>query len=146
MKYSAQEIINSANSFLIGADRCFEKRPLGPGQFQMLIQPAIVCKAFAIELYLKAIIAIEGGSAWGHNLSDLFVRLSSTSQLAIRDQLFLSEIDFTAKLQTISKAFEEWRYIFEKESANMDLSFLSDLARVSKVVAESALSGSRGSS
>lgn len=146
MKYSAQEIINSANSFLIGADRCFEQRPLGSNQFQMPIQPAIVCTAFAIELYFKAIITIEGSSAKGHDLSALFVQLSSTSQLAIRDQLSLSEIDLTTKLQTISGAFIEWRYVFEKPSANIDPSFLSDVARASKVVAESALNGSGSTS
>ena len=146
MEYNAQEIINSANSFLTGADRCFEQRPLGTNQFQMPIQPAIVCTAFAIELYLKAIITIEGGSAKGHDLSALFVRLSPTSQLAIRDHLSLSKIDFTTKLQNISGAFVEWRYVFEKSSASIDPRFLSGVARASKVVAESALNGSKSAS
>ena len=95
MGYDAQKIINTANSFLLGADRCSEQRPLAPGQVQMLLVPAVVCKAFAIELYFKGIITLENGTATGHDLSTLFSRLAAQSQLTLSTQLSLSEVEFT---------------------------------------------------
>jgi len=103
----------------------------------MVIVPAVVCLAFGIELYFKAIIALENGSAKGHELSTLFSRLSPQSQAALRTRLSLGEVEFQQKLKAISVAFVEWRYIFEQQSANLDMAFLSDLARATKLLLES---------
>jgi len=135
--YDTQKIINTANSFFLGADRCSEQRPLALGQVQMLLVPAVVCKAFSIELYFKGIIAIEKGSATGHDLSTLFSLLTAPSQLTLRTGLSLSEIEFNQKLKDISSAFRDWRYIFERQSSNLDAAFLNGLASASKALAES---------
>lgn len=137
MPHDAQQIINTANSFILAADRCVEQRPLALGQFQMLIVPAVVCAAFAIELYFKAIITLEGGSAKGHDLSDLFSRLSSNSQRALTTHLSVTQPAFVQKLKEISGAFVEWRYIFEQQTANIDMVFLNGLAKASRFVVES---------
>jgi hypothetical protein len=138
MAHDTQRIMNTANSFILAADRCLEQRPLPSGQFQMLMVPAIVCRAFAIELYFKGIITLENGSASrDHDLSTLFSCLSSNSQLALRTNLSLDEAEFAQKLNGISGAFVEWRYIFESQSSNLDLAFLEGLAQASKRLGES---------
>lgn len=111
---------------------------MASGQVQMLLVPAVVCKAFAIELYFKGIITLENGTATGHSLSTLFSRLAAQSQLTLRTQLSLSEVEFNQKLKDISDAFVEWRYIFESQSANLDAAFLNGLASTSKALAESS--------
>ncbi len=136
MPYDPQKIINTATSFSLAADRALEKRPLGPGQFQMLLVPAVVSTAFAVELYFKAIITLENGNAREHDLSVLFKHLSAQSQTNLLDRLQLDQETFQQKLSAISGVFVEWRYIFEQHSANLDLSFLTKLARESKQVAE----------
>lgn len=136
MAYDPQKIIDTANSFLLAADRALEQRPLGPGQFQMLLVPSVVSTAFAVELYFKGIVTLENGNAKGHDLSQLFECLSLGSQAALVDTLQLDRQTFDQKLKAISGVFVEWRYIFEQQSKNLDFQFLSNLAQESKRVAE----------
>lgn len=136
MAYDPQKIINTANNFLLAADRALEQRPLGHGQFQMLLVPAVVSTAFAVELYFKAIITIEKGNAKCHDLSALFKYISAKSQATLFAGVQLDQAAFEQKLGVISGIFVEWRYIFEQQSANLDFQFLTKLARESKQVAD----------
>lgn len=136
MAHDPQKIINTANSFLLAADRALEQRPLGPGQFQMLLVPAVVSTAFAVELYFKAIITLESRNARGHDLSVLFRYISAKSQASLVAGVQHNHADFKQKLGAISDAFVEWRYIFEQQSANLDFQFLTNLAREGKRVAD----------
>lgn len=136
MAYDPQKIINTANGFLLAADRAHELRPLGPSQFQMLLVPAVVSTAFAVELYFKGIITLENGNARGHDLSELFGRLTTESQATLIAKLQLDRPTFDQKLNAISGVFVEWRYIFEQQSASLDFQFLGKLAQESKRVAE----------
>lgn len=136
MEHDPQKIINTANSFLLAADRALEQRSLGPGQLQMLLVPAVVSTAFAVELYFKAIITLENGNARGHDLSALFKLISATSQATLVAGVQHNHADFEQKLGAISSVFVEWRYIFEQQSANLDLQFLTNLARESKRVVD----------
>ena len=134
-----KSILDSAHSFVIGANRCLEQRPLGSGRFELPIVPAIVCGAFAIELYFKALFKIETDTMAKkeHDLSILFSHLSQASQVKIRTQLTLEEIDFQMKLNEIAKAFEEWRYNFESEGIrHASTAFIMNLANASKELAE----------
>ena len=65
--YDPQRIIDTANSFLLAADRAFEQRSLGSNQFQMLVVPAVVSTTFAVELFFKGIVTLEKGNATGHH-------------------------------------------------------------------------------
>ena len=129
MVHDPQQIKNTASSFLLAADRCFEMRPLPNGQFQMPLAPAIVCAAFGIELYLKAIITVEKGKATGHELLKLFVRLSPQSKAALATELSLPEKELLQKLSYISGTFVEWRYIYETQTANIDTEFLRQFSK-----------------
>jgi hypothetical protein len=87
-------------------------------------------------LYFKGIITLENENARGHDLSELFGRLSSESQATLIAKFQLDRSAFDQKLKAISGVFVEWRYIFEQQSANLDFSFLGKLAQESKRVAE----------
>ena len=75
--------------------------------------PAIVCVAFGVELYLKAIIASETGKATGHDLLKLFIKLSPQSKNALATALSYSEHDLRQKIGSVSSAFVDWRYVYE---------------------------------
>lgn len=136
MAHDPQKIINTANSFLLAADRALEQKPLGPWQFQMLLVPAVVSTAFAVELYFKAIITLENRNAKGHDLSALFKRISAESQATLVTGVQHDQATFEQKLGAVSGVFVEWRYIFEQQSANLDFQFLTNLAQESKRVAD----------
>ena len=136
MANDPKRILDTANSFLIAADRALEERPIGLGQVQMLLVPAVVSAAFAIELYFKAIITLEKGNARGHDLSNLFQQMSKPSQASIVSSMATDFAHFESDLVAISHAFIEWRYIFEQQSASMNLAFLRRLTSESKKVAD----------
>jgi hypothetical protein len=138
-KYDAQKIINSAKSFILAADRCLEQRPLTSSQSEMLMIPSVVCRAFAIELYFKAILTIENKSATGHDLYKLFSLLSYDSQVALRANFSLGEYEFKQKIKDTSGVFVDWRYIYESQSANIDLGFLNKLTNACQILAESTM-------
>ena len=95
------------------------------------VTPAVVCSAFALELYLKALITLEmGGAPRGHSVVSLFGKTTSASQSAIRQRF--SELVKTSatvhamklKLPNASsnlddvliecdRVFEKWRYSYE---------------------------------
>lgn len=136
MTHDPKQIKNTAFSFLLAADRCFEQRSLPNGQFQMPLVPAVVCTAFGIELCLKAIITIENGKATGHELLKLFIKLSPQSKTALAAALSLEEKSLRQKLSSISGAFVEWRYIYESQSARIDCDFLNHFARATAQLLE----------
>ncbi|MGR9000394.1 MAG: hypothetical protein ACU88J_15300 [Gammaproteobacteria bacterium] len=139
MAHDPLQIINTANSFLVAADRSLEQRPVEPGHLQILFVPAIVSIAFAIELYFKSIITLENGNAKGHDLSILFESLSPKAQSTLIANLQINLSMFKQQMKGISNAFIEWRYIFEQQSASLDFQFLKELAKASKLIAESWL-------
>jgi len=127
--YDPKRIIDTANAFLLAAGRAMEQRPLGGNQFQMLPVPAVVCNAFAIELYLKALLTLEGSPSSGHDLSALFEKLQQPTRSVIHGRLKMNEADFAPQIAAVAKAFVEWRYIFEAGSIGVDLDFLVRLAK-----------------
>jgi len=137
MAHDPQHIKNTASSFLTAAERCFEKRPLPSGQIQAPLVPAVVCAVFGIELSLKAIIAIEKGKATGHDLLKLFIKLTPQSKVSIAAALSLEEWALRQKIGAISSAFVEWRYIYERGSAHIDLEFLQQFAKTTAQLLES---------
>lgn len=97
--------------------------------------PSIVCGAFALELLLKCLIALETNAEppKSHNLRRLFDLTSVSSQAAIRktySQLLQDtpewiaqyseagiSVDFDNVLNACKDAFVEWRYHYENEKA-----------------------------
>jgi len=124
MKHDFINILNTANSFLRAAERSEKQRSIEKGKFEMLLVPAVTNRAFSIELYLKAILLEENNPSKGHKLHVLFKELKIETKESIIKLCNLSSNEVTEKLQNISNLFVEWRYIFELESANLNLEFL----------------------
>jgi HEPN domain-containing protein len=133
------KIINIANSFVLAADICMKMRGLGENLFQILPIPAVVCRAFGIELYFKAILTHEGNNKKGHKLSELFSFLSPESQATLKGNFAIDGDCFTQKLGEISDSFVTWRYIYESSNEHLDLDFLTALGQACKILAESKI-------
>lgn len=107
-------------------------------QFQLPIVPAVVCAVFSVEIGFKAIILSEGGAASGHELARLFKKISPVTQNLILREVGLDLAAFNTTLNSISNAFVKWRYIYEKDSAQVDINFVKKLAIATQKVAASA--------
>lgn len=108
------------------------------GQFQWPMVPAVVCAAVSIEIGFKAITLSEGSTASGHELAKLFKKLSPAAQDLIVKEVGLDRAAFTVALDSVSNAFVEWRYVFEKNSAQVDMGFLTKLANATQTTAASS--------
>jgi hypothetical protein len=89
-----------------------------------LIFPLSVCSAFALELYLKCLIVIEGQAApRTHDLAALFAQLSADAQADIKRRYneyraglpdgFPINHDIEDALKKSARAFEKLRYVYE---------------------------------
>jgi hypothetical protein len=106
--------------------------------------PFVVNSAFSIELYLKTVAQIHGKALRGHDLIELFDALPQSAVNAISSQIAKSkDIDdikaFRKALDGNRKAFEHWRYLYEKsqqvkfdiQSAISVMKVLHDVCRYS---------------
>ena len=120
---------NSSRSFHLAFQRALEQRQTGPGQVEVLMVPAVVCAAFAIELGVKAIALAKGAQPRGHELDKLFGTLDAAEQNGIKALVGLSDTDFQKELKAAAGAFVEWRYIYEATgTVSANLAFLQSLS------------------
>src|SRR5437879_325971 len=88
--------------------------------------PAVVCYAFALELYLKLLhVLTTGKSPKGHKLDELFLGLPPSAKAEITA---LYGNNALAALSAAGDAFVEWRYGHEHEGLTINPSVLSGLA------------------
>lgn len=129
----ARNILGQAHNFHIAGLRCGKPEPLENGRESLPAIPMIVCLAFASELYLKAFIYASDQHAHGHDLAQLFSRLSEHEKSKIRDRYTLEieeeSVDLETDLANLSKAFVDWRYIYEKSN---ELIAVCDLVALSR--------------
>jgi len=135
MSHDPKRIYDVASSFFMAADRCFEKHKNEDKTFQMPLVPAVVCTAFGIELGMKSILSQEGKKVTGHELKKLFIKLSSESKNELSELMDMPESELRKKIITISKVFVEWRYIYEKNQAILDETFIRKLANKVHILA-----------
>ncbi|MCL4316519.1 MAG: hypothetical protein M1527_06760 [Gammaproteobacteria bacterium] len=128
---NSKQARNSSRAFHLAAARCNEMKPLPGGQVETLAVPAIVCEAFSIELALKALLLDAMKS---HDLKKLFDGLDASIQKKIVAATGIEEKDFHASLSAAAKAFDEWRYVHEKETLSISTAFLSTLAKAAQHV------------
>lgn len=108
--------------------------------------PAIVCAAFACELYLKA---LQGAASQilprGHELEKLFGGIPILAQQSIRDDydVALSKYGFILKddLTEISRAFEKWRYMYEEDGQHVNQAAVFMFARAIYLTVRATQSG-----
>jgi hypothetical protein len=75
-------ILQQAHKFFVAQETLYEKVTAVPPSADDLVIPALVLSAFASELFLKGLIAIETGKAppQGHDLYLLFKKLSAPTR------------------------------------------------------------------
>lgn len=101
------------------------KPPYNPAGFPTFI----VVSVFAIELYLKALLKLAEKESRGHDLLRLFETLPQEFKNAVmaQDSLlrkkFKHELlnEFSVMLAKLNHAFEQWRYMYEHETLQVDL-------------------------
>lgn len=99
-------------------DAGFKSHPWNPH----LIAPLVVNASFCIEVFLKALGRLVGKDLHGHHLDALFEALPAEQQDAIQKEfdsrLPVYQLPPSAlrdELASMSKAFEQWRYLYEKD-------------------------------
>ena len=103
------DLLDTANSFRMAADRCLTSCKVVPG-VEMLTVPGTVCAALACELYLKFIHVKESGhSPRGHDLVELFTSLGGST----RTELAELRSDIEQVLQRNRSHFTGARYHHE---------------------------------
>lgn len=133
------EIYFYAVSFLETAEML--KQRLQTGKFSV---PYIVNITFAAELFLKTIIVAQGDEPSGHNLYDLYNKITDQQ---IKARICAAcpvmkgsggvDIAFEDMLKNVSESFEYWRYIYEKNAPVFSISFFERLVEALKEEAES---------
>ena len=123
------EAVHLSRSFGLAFRRCEEQRPLASGHGEMPMVPAIVCAAFSVELGLKALALKEGHEPWGHELATLFGDVSARARASIVARVGVPHNRFDQCLKAASRAFDRWRYVYERDAATVDLAFLRSLQK-----------------
>lgn len=130
---------NVAKSFVHAAERCEITKAISENQIEVLLVPAITNRAFAIELFLKALLLIEGKEEEGHRLDKLFKKLSLENRKRIIETFGSEESRFERNIESISNTFVRWRYIHEAKEASLNLEFLRGLSYTVQKIHEQAI-------
>lgn len=139
MAISARFIGNVAKSYVHAAERCEITRQISENQIEVLLVPAITNRAFAIELFLKALLLTEGKEEEGHRLDKLFKKLSLENRKRIIEAFGSEESQFERNIESISNTFVKWRYIHEAKEASLNLEFLKRLSYTMQKIHEQTI-------
>lgn len=117
-------ILKQADSFFEAFDGCMEMKDIrdsGPGWEigRIAMTPAIVCAAFASELYLKYLVG-KDNTKYTHKIKDLFEMLDKEVQReiegAVNDDMRSVKLpNFEDILPLVSNVFVDWRYLYEQD-------------------------------
>jgi hypothetical protein len=127
---------DAAKAYFLAAERCEEQRPINHGQVEFLLVPAITNRAFATELYFKAISQNDGKELRGHDLKKLYDQLADNRKIEIIQEIDMDDESFDKELEKNANLFVEWRYLFEKEDIQVSWMFLQKLSQSVKIVFE----------
>ena len=119
-----------ANSFAELANSIYKKDLQKSPYKGSSVSPFVVNAAFSIELYLKTIHSIYGNKVKGrHHLANLYRKLPTKGKdffnkaaNDVRPRYKLEpNVDILSSLKDLSKAFEQWRYIYEFDGLSVEL-------------------------
>jgi hypothetical protein len=107
-------ICEQAKAFSEASKRCLADFRDGvvPGP----VVPGVVCGAFSLELWFKALYCAanpDGEVPIGHDLFALFIKLPEEIQTALIDRSAYPPPRFRDALLEDAKVFETWRYSYE---------------------------------
>lgn len=141
-QYDPLQMLQTGDLFLLASERCLEQRKIDEHSFEMLLVPAIVNRALACEIFLKALLIHQGIMPSGrgndlHNLLELWKQLPDDIKTKILQASHYNangQSAFEKNLEPIALAFFEWRYIYELKTASLNLQFLDILATALKQI------------
>ena len=134
MTFSEKEISKIRGMYVIARQfknivEIDELVPTPKNDFRNKIYPFIVNKSFSCEVYLKLILmATQKKKKKGHNLKELSQMINIDTKFKnylLSNKLELTNKEFDEYLNNISNAFEDWRYIYEKEDIKIMHGFLN---------------------
>lgn len=114
---------------------------VGSGE-QPVFTVDIVNLAFAIELFLKALLCGVGKKVRGHKMNELFACLPEEKQMEIKEAFNnhlvktkghsqdLFRLKFEDRLEQYANTYDYWRYFHEKKCGTFDSRFCEDLSLV----------------
>jgi hypothetical protein len=125
-----KDMMGQAFAFFLAGLRCDDNVVISPKVSESLPTQAVVCFAFAIELYLKIILNISNNKTIKeHSLVKLFDSLPDEFQQNIADKLKMDILSLHNELDKLANAFVDWRYIYEQENiVAISVSNLSNIA------------------
>lgn len=137
----AEHAFATALAFQVASTRASETK-IVDDKFQRALVPAVVCAALSVELGMKARIIADGNRARykalkgtsGHSLATLFPLLSEDDRNWFIDGSGLQADDFMETLRSVSNAFIDWRYVYEKSERDINFSFLSKLSQLASTL------------
>ncbi|MGE0055626.1 MAG: hypothetical protein AB7S74_15595 [Hyphomicrobium sp.] len=120
-------IFNHAHAFATTSSYLYNRDLQSVPRNGVSLVPFIVNSAFAIELYLKTIGQLHKISLRGHDLIELFDGLPAVAHADIEKHFakcnwqcgIATLADYRKALEQLRGAFVEWRYLYEKQNANI---------------------------
>lgn len=123
--------LRTADGFLLAARALYTTQEHVIAFFNYYIPPFAVNAAFACEVYLKYLYYKQYGTAikGQHDLFVLYGLLCNETQLQLKAEYkeWTSILPLEECLQVHSKAFVNWRYIYEYESGTVEPQSLYNL-------------------
>lgn len=91
--------------------------------------PFVVNATFSIEIYLKTIHHAYGHKVRGHNLENIFKSLPKEAKKIVTDSaidvrpryILETGVNIESSLQSLSKSFEQWRYLYEHNKLTIEI-------------------------
>lgn len=126
-----REMFYVACSFTDTAERAVGDKTIEKeGWMRQNIIPEIVNRAFACEIFLKAMLTYKNIKfKRNHNLFELWKKLSKELSNKVEGEIYecieLEEsVSLDDLINKIANAFNEWRYIYEENLKSVNLGFL----------------------
>jgi hypothetical protein len=130
-----QGLLNQAMAFFNAGSRCMADIALTPTVTNSPVAPAIVCYAFAAELYLKLLhVIVVGNPEKIHGLADIFTALPETIRRKVGDRYDMGRDNIETDIRAVSSAFVNWRYLHEQTSISINPIILISIAKAVHLV------------
>ena len=135
--YLAKEEFKHACAFLDCANYFMTSTDRDDAFKRYYHHPVIVNVAFACEIFLKSILLSNGTVGRGHNLKVLIDILSEEDKSFLEEEMFHTyggniKTHGVKYLESVSNAFMDWRYSYEKEEISTNARYLMVLSEALK--------------
>ena len=124
-----QRMMDTAVSFFLAGERSSVPMSFGPYPSHTLGAPEVTSYALSLEVFLKLLSDILNIPARGHEVSKIFQNLPSDIRADVECRYARSG-DIVAKLREYDSCFVKWRYPYETDILETEISDLRRLCIV----------------